>query len=429
VRHGVIDSRPTRRNLRHRVWPVLLGIILGLWLLALGLGYVIIWPGTTVAGISVGGSTPAAAEQELRKVLNWESRRITLVCPGFSEDALLSWDLGVTPDVRRTIATCRRTLWSHLKGKELPLLCEVSSEKTLALSSHVCSILNRPACDASFRIREDEQVEVIPHQVGQSVDIRLFCDYVNSMERLFSVPDTLEIPLVEENPRVFSEDLEAFLPLVPVAQYSTEYLDGNDRAHNIGLASRAVSNIVLYPGDVFSFNLATGPRSKENGYRKAPVIVGSGFVDDYGGGVCQVSTTVYVAMLKANLSVEERHCHGIPVSYVPMGMDATVDYDTLDLKMKNTTSGPCITSVKADGGTLTAKIFGRDTGTRIEIETFVLKEYLPQVTDDTNQEQDDAPRKLRSGYLVETWRKHYAGDQLIRSERLGTSMYPPEKPL
>ena len=64
-------------------------------------------------------------------------------------------------------------LWSHLKGKELPS-CVRFLRKTLALSSHVCSILNRPACDASFRIREDEQVEVIPHQVGQSVNIRSF---------------------------------------------------------------------------------------------------------------------------------------------------------------------------------------------------------------------------------------------------------------
>ena len=76
-----------------------------------------------------------------------------------------------------------------------------------------------------------------------------------------------------------------------------------------------------------------GPRSKENGYRKAPVIVGSGFVDDYGGG-CAKFLPQCMLLCSRQLSVEERHCHGIPVSYVPMGMDATVDYDTLDLKMK-----------------------------------------------------------------------------------------------
>ncbi len=376
----------------------------------------------------MGGRTPSSAESELRRILGWESRKLKLECEGFSGEVFLSWDLGVDPDIERTIAACKRTFWSHLRERELPLLCEISPDKTSALSSQLALTLDIPAHDATFRVTRDEQVEVLPHRVGRSLNTGLFCAYVNSMESMGSIPDTMEISFLEENPRVFSKDLEALLPLVPIAQYSTNYEDENDRAYNIELASSAVSNIVLNPGDVFSFNLTTGPRSKENGYRKAPVIMGDGFVDDYGGGVCQVSTTLYVAMLKASLSVEERHCHGMPVAYVPMGMDATVDFDSLDLKMKNSASSPYITLVKADRGTLTAKIFGRDMGGRIEIETSIIKEYPAQVRDSADPEGADAPPKLRSGYLVETRRKYYSGDQPVRVERLGTSMYPPEKP-
>ncbi len=111
---------------------------------------------------------------------------------------------------------------------------------------------------------------------------------------------------------------------------------GGGRATNIILATASLNNYLLLPGEVFSFNAANGPRTAERGYRPAPVIVGNTVVPGLGGGVCQVSTTLYNALLRADLEVVERYPHSQPVGYVPPGMDATVA-DTLDFKFRNNT--------------------------------------------------------------------------------------------
>ena len=154
---------------------------------------------------------------------------------------------------------------------------------------------------------------------------------------------------------------------------------------------------------------------QERGYRKAGVFIGTSVVDDYGGGVCQVSTTLYVALLKAGFEIVERYNHGMPVSYVPLGMDATVAFDILDLKMKNSTEVPCILKLQAQDGCLTVKVFGKkDPDMVIEIEPKVVKEIPAQPIDPGDGQTGDGlggdglggTPKLRSGFMVETSRKY-----------------------
>lgn len=124
--------------------------------------------------------------------------------------------------------------------------------------------------------------------------------------------------------------------LEPVSQYSTRFNSSMiNRTHNISLAAKALDGIVLAPGARFSFNGSVGDRTIEAGYLEAPVISGDAFISGIGGGVCQVSTTLYNAALLAHLEILERHPHSLPVSYVPAGKDATVSYPTLDLKFRN----------------------------------------------------------------------------------------------
>ncbi len=118
-----------------------------------------------------------------------------------------------------------------------------------------------------------------------------------------------------------------------IGAYRTWIGAGNGgRATNIYLATASLNNYVLMPGELFSFNQANGPRTFERGYRLAPVVGGMGI----GGGVCQVSSTLYNAVLQAGLEVVERYPHSVPVYYVPPGMDATVS-DYLDFKFRNNT--------------------------------------------------------------------------------------------
>ena len=110
---------------------------------------------------------------------------------------------------------------------------------------------------------------------------------------------------------------------------------GKARMTNLKLAAKAIDGYVVKAGEEFSFNAVVGKRTKERGYQKAITYVNGEKVKDYGGGICQISTTLYNAALNAQLNVTERHEHGVEVPYIEKGKDATVDYENLDLKFQN----------------------------------------------------------------------------------------------
>lgn len=122
-----------------------------------------------------------------------------------------------------------------------------------------------------------------------------------------------------------------------VSSFSTKILDYDEnRIYNIKLASQKLNKCVLNPGEVFSFNEIVGKREYGNGYKKAAVIVNGEHNEDVGGGVCQLSSTLYNAARKLNLEIIERHSHSGNVNYVKLGQDAAVSYGYMDLKFKNT---------------------------------------------------------------------------------------------
>ncbi|NMA15488.1 MAG: VanW family protein [Clostridia bacterium] len=123
-----------------------------------------------------------------------------------------------------------------------------------------------------------------------------------------------------------------------IGSFSTLFdLDYRSRAANIKLATEMIDGYKLNPGEEFSFNKVVGPRLPERGFQKAIVFVNKEKVEDYGGGVCQVSSTIYNAVLKAGLRIIERQPHSIPVDYVPKGKDATVSYGAIDFCFQNNT--------------------------------------------------------------------------------------------
>lgn len=126
---------------------------------------------------------------------------------------------------------------------------------------------------------------------------------------------------------------------VSLGEATTKIIDtGKNRVSNIYLACKKVSGIKLAPGEEFSFNNLTGKKNKANGYKYAPVLMNGEKSYGIGGGVCQVSTTIYMAALNAGLEITEHYNHSEPVAYAPEGMDATVVFGIKDFKFKNTTS-------------------------------------------------------------------------------------------
>lgn len=167
------------------------------------------------------------------------------------------------------------------------------------------------------------------------------------------------IPLKITKAKVKVKDLGEKLFKQTLSKYTTIYDAGNsNRAHNIALAASTINGTILLPGESFSYNGKLGNTTKEKGYKEGGAYVGGKVVQAYGGGICQVSTTLYNAVLYANLEIVERHNHSYAVNYVPAGRDATVAYGGKDFKFKNNRSYPVKIVANAKNGVVSVSIAG-----------------------------------------------------------------------
>ena len=169
------------------------------------------------------------------------------------------------------------------------------------------------------------------------------------------------VPVKVTQPKVSTESLKESMLGDVLGKFSSDFSSSsNDRAHNIRLACSKINGYVLAPGEEFSYNEVVGPRTVEMGFKMANVYVGNTVQPGIGGGICQVSSTMFNAVVLANLEITERRNHSLPVSYVPMGRDATVSYGSIDFKFKNTYPTPIEISAVCEGRTNIITIRGKN---------------------------------------------------------------------
>jgi vancomycin resistance protein YoaR len=174
--------------------------------------------------------------------------------------------------------------------------------------------------------------------------------------------------------------------------FTTYYSSSEERISNIKLASQKINGVFLDVNEEFSFNNTVGERTADNGYKNSKIILGGKFTDGVGGGVCQVSTTLYNAVLLAGLNVTESHPHSLAVSYVAPSFDAMVSFNLADLKFVNDTGYPVLIKAFANDYMLTVSIFGRkmqETYVRSSIITGEIPAPKEETFIDTNNEYPD----------------------------------------
>lgn len=144
-------------------------------------------------------------------------------------------------------------------------------------------------------------------------------------------------------------------------ELSTNHTRNANRTTNLRLVSAEIDGYILKPGEVFSFNKITGERTEEKGYKEATVYSGMSSVEQIGGGICQVASTIYYAALLCDYEIVERTCHKFKVDYVPMGCDATIYWGSLDFKFRNNTDYPVKINVNVANGKVNLKFTGTET--------------------------------------------------------------------
>lgn len=146
-----------------------------------------------------------------------------------------------------------------------------------------------------------------------------------------------------------------------LSTYTTYYdVKNSTRTKNIDNAVSKLDNLLIPDGSTFSFNQTVGKRTVLAGYEEAKVVQGDEFVDGLGGGICQVSSTVFQAALRANLNITVRACHSLEISYVPLGADATVQWNSQDFQFKNNSGTDIRMSITAENGTMTCSIYAKE---------------------------------------------------------------------
>lgn len=243
---------------------------------------------------------------------------------------------------------------------------------------------------------------------------------------LFPPTKTFAMPFYNLNPT----------DLVLRASFTTDYSTSSpERKHNIERACAKINKTFVDVNGEFSFNLATGIRNTTNGYKNAKIIVNGKFVEGVGGGVCQVSTTLYNALLLAGLQITEYHPHSLAVSYVHPSFDAMVSYGYSDLRFINNTSNPIIIYANANNKQVSIKIYGQPLKETYQLKSVILGYIEPKdecLIDDLDNDGVDQnldkpfekkyviyPKKgiISQGYLIKKVNGKIVEQRLIRKDK------------
>ncbi|WP_241154341.1 VanW family protein [Staphylospora marina] len=232
--------------------------------------------------------------------------------------------------------------------------------------------------------------QITPEKPGLKMDVKTVESWLLNLGALINKPT--EIPMLEVEPSVTAADLQQVDQKL-IGKYTTRFDPGNvNRTTNIKLASKAIDGLILMPGEVFSFNKVVGPRTAARGYKPAPVIVKGEYSEGIGGGICQVSSTLYNSVDEANLRIVQRRSHSKEVTYVPPGRDATVSWGGPDFKFKNNLNKPVLIRIKISGSRLTVYTYTVPGAKVARKKVPEAPESFSTIQVDPNKPTDDLPK-------------------------------------
>ncbi|MGB4274515.1 MAG: VanW family protein [Bacillota bacterium] len=324
-----------------------------------------------VEEIDLSSMTRSQAEEALHRYIDEEiSQQIVLA---FGDEAwqLDPADIGLSvfvgEIVERALAVGRTGNWLErlkfriLRPRErvnIPLIMSVDEGRFRDFVFALMTDIYVAPEDAAFVINPDDTVSVRPSNTGRYLDPEDLGNHIKEVA-LKRTDRTVVLNVKPMVPALTTEQANAMNIRECIGRFSTNFNPENKpRVHNIREAARAIDGVILGPGETFSFNEIVGPRSAEAGYLEAPVMVDDDLVPGIGGGICQVSSTLYNAVLLANLSIVARSNHSMLPSYIQAGRDAAVAYDYMDFKFRNDGSSHILVKLIVADNSITAKVYG-----------------------------------------------------------------------
>lgn len=367
----------------------------------------------TIENISVGKLTKEEAVNILEKTYPLDNFNITYNNESWTikpEDIELSFHIEERVDEALNY-TRSKSIWNNIKRKgklninkpyNIKIKATYNEVKLSKQLEKIYEKVNVEAVDATFYVEPSGEIKRSESKEGRDVDISKLKDDIYNMINKKKIKD-INLPVLTLYPKTSTKQVKSINSIL--GQFSTSFNDSTSRGSNIHVAGESTSDVLLMPGETFSYNKKTGARNWVNGYQSAPIIVGGRVVNGEGGGVCQVSTTIYNAALLSGLTIDEVHNHSLPSRYAPRGRDATVSYGYTDLKFTNPYTHPVYIKNIVGNGAITSKIYGCNLD-RERIVIRMEEEYL----------KDKITVKTYRLYLDEE-------NNVMRRELVNTSIY------
>lgn len=245
-------------------------------------------------------------------------------------------------------------------------------------------------------------------------------------------PIHIRLPVYDKQPETTIATLKNQGIERKIMEYSTTFNDqAEGRLHNVRSTASVLNEQLLKPGEVFDYAKMIELAEKQYGFKEAPVIVNGKLVPGVGGGICQVSTTLYNAILRTGLEVVERRNHSLPISYAPLGQDATFSSGHINFKFRNNTGSHLLIITQTSTNGLTVKLFGKiPPNISYDIISKTVETLPPTIKYVHNPALKDGQQKTiqsgRPGYIVETYRYKKQDGKVIATEKISRDRYSPQ---
>ena len=254
---------------------------------------------------------------------------------------------------------------------------------------------------------------------------------IEEAKKIIEIPaEEYTIPLKITKANVTINDIDSSAFRYEVSRATTNYDPGyTSRVNNLRLAASKINGKVLAPGEIFSYNEVVGKRTVEAGYTNAPIFINGEVADGTGGGICQISTTLYQAVLKANLKIVDRRNHNYITSYAQAGTDATVVYGAIDFKFQNTRKYPIKIEATVNGGVVKFVIYGIEEEKEYDVKiipivTQSMAKKTKYVDDPTLAEGSEVVKQVgTSGCKVTTYKEVYLNGSFVSKEIISNDTY------
>lgn len=297
-----------------------------------------------------------------------------------------------------------------------------------AVLTNLAREIHKKPLDAHPIFNEDGTITIAKSEKGRYLDLN---EAKGLLNKDMLNEEKIELPVYDTEPKIQSDYYQGIDKVL--GDFSTDYSSSiKNRKENIKIASEKFNNMKLNPGDEISFNNIVGEISEATGFKNATVIVGGEYETGIGGGICQVSTTLYNSLILSDLEIVERHNHSRPINYVDLGTDAAVARGYKDLKFKNNTNNPIIILAEADGQKLDFKVLGNSAERDYKVK--IIPERLGVVSPDVKTTYSDSipegetvvKESGKNGYSYKTYKEVVKNGEVVEKKEISKSYYVPK---